>query len=447
MGFFKRSRQLLSWREPIFFSARTRDRRGWMLRGLLALVIFSAMMFGFYAQKHWGKKGPKFSVAGGVLLSAFIGVFLTATLEAPDMNREATIYDDQITSFGNAGTHMSMSTWPLRDVAFVQLIPPEEFGKPFGAMVIQTRRGQGRVGVPRHLPMRRIADVLHRQGVSVILNGWQPPEPEPKVEPHAPPPPPDVMPMTSARVERLDEGEAGQIISPFNYRLGMTMALGPFLVSLIVGLAGCAYAIYWIAFVKGPAPLHPAIAGFGGLGLIVFGLWFTGRFGNLAPSLYLLRVAKSVIEMRPGAVLNPRDPDVIYIDVIPRANWGKAMLKSFSDTGLLKVDELSRTILFEGDLERWRIPAASLISAEVESYRAAGSVEGQQQVETFYVAVIRANVGGSVWEAPVSKCHVEFRPKDNRLREENAIALRDRIRAIMPSGPGAARPAQPGVVS
>src|SRR5262249_52957325 len=120
---------------------------------------------------------------------------------------------------------------------------------------------------------------------------------------------------------------------------------------------------------------------------------------------------------------------------IPRANWGKAMAKDFSDCGLLKVDPASRSVLFEGDHERWRIPAASLISAEVESYRPAGSIEGHEG-EAYYVTTIRATVGGGTWEAPVSKCHVEFRPKDNALRESNARALRDQIRTLLP----AARP-------
>jgi hypothetical protein len=147
--------------------------------------------------------------------------------------------------------------------------------------------------------------------------------------------------------------------------------------------------------------------------------------------------------MRPHAVLDPREPEAVSVDVIPRTNWGKAMVRNATDSGLLAVDELSRCVLFEGDQQRWKIPAASLISAEVESYRPAGHVEGRDG-EIFYVTVIRANVGGDVWEAPVSKCHVEFRPKDNRLREANALALRDRIRAIMSTGLGTIRPAPMG---
>ena len=61
MKWFKASKRLLSWREPVLFAARTRDRRGWMLRGLLALVIFAAMMVGFSLDKG-GPRRPRFSI-------------------------------------------------------------------------------------------------------------------------------------------------------------------------------------------------------------------------------------------------------------------------------------------------------------------------------------------------------------------------------------------------
>ena len=53
------------------------------------------------------------------------------------------------------------------------------------------------------------------------------------------------------------------------------------------------------------------------------------------------------------------------------------------------------------------------------------------------MTVIRANVDGRVWEAPVSKCHVEFRPKTNRLRETNALGLCELIRTLKPAELGA----------
>ena len=203
----------------------------------------------------------------------------------------------------------------------------------------------------------------------------------------------------------------------------------------IPGLLLCGYSIYRLKFLRAPATVADITAGFGGLGLFFGGFWFTNRFGNFLPAHYLRAVARAVIELRPGALLDPREPEAVCVDVIPRANWGKPMIRTATDMGLLKVDPLLRCLLFEGDRERWRIPAASLISAGVESYRSASHVEGQQGGEVYFVAVIRANVGGQVWENSVSKFHVELRPKTNRLREANAIAIRDSIVELRPTVP------------
>jgi hypothetical protein len=437
---FKSAKPLLTWREPWLFAARTRDRRGWLRRGALALLISAGMMVGFAADKNLGRRA-NVPWAGGVLISVLIGAFLTSMLDAPDFNRDVTISDDNINSIGIAGPHVSMSTWALRDVQWVRLIPPEEFGRSFGAMEFQTGRYWVRVGVPASMPMARIADVLHSQGVSVALMGWEPraPEADRTAEFGVEAPAATVMPLSSARVERLGEGEAGRILRPFHFRLALAMYLGPLAATAIPGLVLCAYAIYRVKVLRAAATVADAMEVFGGLGLIMGGFWFTQRLGNFLPAHYLRTVARSVIERRPATLFDPRDPDSVCVDVIPRANWGKSMTRNATDMGLVKVDLLARCLPFEGDQERWQIPAASLISAEVESYRPASHVEGQQGGEVYFVTVIRADVGGQVWEAPVSKFHVELRPKTNRLREANAIAIRDRISEPMPAGAGPTR--------
>ncbi len=385
------------------------------------------------------------SWAGGVLISALIGVFLTSMLDAPDFRRQITITDDGISSIGVAGAHVSMGTWALRDVLAVRLIPPEEFGRSFGAMEFRTHRYGVRLGVPASMSMTRIADVLHSQGIPVLLAGWEPMDPEAVVRPElaVEAPAPAAMPSASARVERLGEMEAGRILSPFHFRLALSMYLGPLAAAVIRGILICGYAIYRVKILRAPATVADAGEIFAGLGLILGGFWFTQRFGNFLPAHYLRAVARSVIELRPEAPFDPRDPEAVCVDVIPRANWGKPMMRNATDMGLLKVDPLSRCLLFEGDQERWRIPAASLVSVGVESYRPAGYVEGQQGGEIYYMTVIRANVGGEVWENAVSTFHVELRPKTNRLREANAMAIRDRIGELRPAAlvigdPGAA---------
>ena len=437
MKLFKWATPLITWKEPWMFAARTRGRRGWRRRAALVLLIYTGMMLGFYADKNWGGLGPKFSTADAVLMSAFIGVFLTSLLDAPGLNRQITITDESINAVGNVGQDISRSIWALRDVLWVRLIRPEELGRSFGAMELLTRRVRARVGVPASMSMARIADVLHSLEIRVTLAGWEPRDPGAGrgSDIGAEAPAPAAMPTASARVERLGEGEAGRILSPFHSDIALAMHLGPLMATVIPGLVLGGYMIYRVKILLAPATVADFTAGFGGMGLFFGGFWFTNRFGNFLPACYLRAVARSVIELRPAALFDPRESEAVCVNVIPRANWGKPMARTATDMGFLKVDPLSRCLLFEGDRERWRIPAASLISAGVESYRPAGHVEGEPGCEVEFVTVIRANVGGQVWENSVSKFHVELRPETNRLREANAFAIRDSIGELRPTAP------------
>jgi hypothetical protein len=428
------SRPLLSWNEPILFAARIRDRRGWLMRGLLALVIFIVMIVGFLAQHKWGR-GPRFSPAGAVMLSAAVALFLTSLLDAPGMNKGVSIYGDRITTLGNAGTVHSLASWRFRDIVRVRLYTPEEFGRSFGAMEVATTRGSEWLGVPAKMPSRRIAEVLARQGVEVVLPGWEPDLEEPR------PTIPTLVgaPTASARLEALDERQAGQIQTPARRNLAMAIEIVPLLVPLgaVVGLIG--YLVYRLVAARGPFSGLDLAVGLGGVVLAIGGIWFAGRFGAVLPARYQRRAARSVVELRPEALFNPADPDVDFVRVVPRVNWGKLMLNQATDVGFLKVDRASRCLLFEGDIQRWRIPAQSLVSVAVESYVPLGKPEGPPRPEDppqerYYLTVIKARVGDDEWEAPVSRAPVAWRPRNNRVREADAADLRDRIRDLLPSG-------------
>jgi hypothetical protein len=428
------SRPLLSWNEPVLFAARIRDRRGWLMRGLLALAFFAVMMFAFFAEQRWGR-GLNVSPAVAVLMSAAIGLSFTSMLDTPGLNKEVTIDAERISTFGNAGTVHSHASWRLRDIVRVRLYTPEEFGRSFGAMELIRRRRSVWLGVPAKMPARRIAEVLAQQGVEVLLPGWEPElvEPRPTI--------PTLVgtPTASARVERLDERQAGQIRTPTRQNFAMALEIIPLLIPLlaVVGLIGS--VIYRFVAARGPLSGLDLPVGLGGVVLSIGGLWFAGRFGSVVPARFLRGAARSVVELRPEALFNPADPDADFVSVVPRANWGKLMLNQATDLGFLKVDQASRCLLFEGDHERWRIPAQSLVSVAVESYVPLGKPQGpprenEPDQERYYLTVIKARVGDEEWEAPVSKAAVEWRPRNNRLREANAVALRDRIRDLLPSG-------------
>jgi hypothetical protein len=100
--------------------------------------------------------------------------------------------------------------------------------------------------------------------------------------------------MTSARIERVGEGEAGQILTSFRLRLGLMMTLAPLVVSPNARLGLCRYTIYRVKILHALASIVDAAAGLGGIVPIISGFWCTSRFGNFVPMRYLHGEARSV---------------------------------------------------------------------------------------------------------------------------------------------------------
>lgn len=73
------------------------------------------------------------------------------------------------------------------------------------------------------------------------------------------------------------------------------------------------------------------------------------------------------------------------------------MRAAASDVGLRVVDRQKREIRFEGDKERWRIPAAAIQYCEVEVFI---HQQGAYRNKIYFV-VLRANHRGGFWEAPI----------------------------------------------
>ena len=130
-------------------------------------------------------------------------------------------------------------------------------------------------------------------------------------------------------------------------------------------------------------------------------------------------------------LVEPNDPDALFVEVVPKLNWGKAMLENASDIGLLLVDQARREVRFEGDKERWRVPAASITSCEIEKF-----VHGQGAGATriFYV-VVRATRREGFWEVPLRERtgHGLLSSKRKNLAGRLAAAIQ-KIRDVAPVG-------------
>ncbi len=236
----------------------------------------------------------------------------------------------------------------------------------------------------------------------------------------------------SARVEPLPAGEAGKVLtSGFVFRANV-LGLSPLLLGLAVaGLVG------WLAYSAwdtwGVAELAAAISA--GVLVVAGALIFMVRYEQYLPTAYQHRRLLSVLRGREEHYVDPDDPEALCVEVIPRANWGKVMAQTASDVGLLKVDRQRRAVLFEGDRERWVIPAESILACEVEEYMAFANAEESKNAQRAIVVLV-ANVEGRPWEAPVVPQNTAFRPWTIDLRRELAKKLQAAIAEVMPPREG-----------
>jgi hypothetical protein len=116
-------------------------------------------------------------------------------------------------------------------------------------------------------------------------------------------------------------------------------------------------------------------------------------FGNR----YLRNVLRRELGRRTSVLVDPNDPDALFVECVPKLNWGKLMLDNARDAGLMVVDRQRREIRFEGDKERWRIPAGAIQYCELEVFI---QQQGHYRNKMYYV-VLRVNHRSGFWEAPI----------------------------------------------
>lgn len=221
-----------------------------------------------------------------------------------------------------------------------------------------------------------------------------------------PAPPADLPPRARVDVRQIDSSPSQRVLSKWHvfvlYMIGL-LAL-PILV-LALGTVAVAYPVLFKDR-NFPSPLpsltlspEQALALFilgavVALVAILYGLLLPNYLGNA----YLRSVAVRKIRARPDALVNPRDADARFVEIIPRANWNRMMLENTTDIGFLAVDAQRREIRFEGDCQRCRIPADAIFSCTLE--KSLVSQTAQPKAPGNWLVVVRAYSETGVWEAP-----------------------------------------------
>jgi hypothetical protein len=210
--------------------------------------------------------------------------------------------------------------------------------------------------------------------------------------------------LPAAEIRPLAPDFAGRVLTRRTALIGNAWALAALLL-LFAGLGLAAWGgITAFPDDKSNRTVSPETKAVGTATLAVGGLFFLGTavFFLVNPTYlgnrYLLKVVKREFARRTGCVVEPDDPEALFVEVVPKLNWGKVSLESASDVGFLRVDTARHEVLFEGDKERWRIPAAAIVSCDTEFF-----VEGQgtHGATKIFYAVLRARHPGQFWEAPI----------------------------------------------
>jgi hypothetical protein len=235
-----------------------------------------------------------------------------------------------------------------------------------------------------------------------------------------------VSTLVAAKVLSVPDQEAGLILSDKNRWIATVLGLLP----TFLGLGSCGLAAL-IAVTQADELTGWEIAAIvlGGVAIAVGALVWMGYFSDYIPSLWYHRVARRVLAERPESFVQPDDPGAFFIQMIPRKNWGRVMLENADEVGFMRLDTTRVVILFEGDRERWMIPRESVISCELEAFDIGPN--DPNAGPAFWLVVLKANVGGVVWEAPIAPrptVLAKHTPSGRRLRAED---LHRRIRGLL----------------
>jgi hypothetical protein len=242
----------------------------------------------------------------------------------------------------------------------------------------------------------------------------------------AEPPPLARTARGSAEIQPVPEPYGGTVLTPWHLTVGTIIAFLPLVLSM--GTAGAALA-YGANHGDDLSTAETVLLLGTAVGVLVLGFWFVVCYSDFLPSRYLYRLSKQAVFQRPDRLVEPDNPEALYVQVIPRRNWGRVMLENASDIGFLWVDRSRRLLLFEGDRERWRIPAQAIVSCEVQHFLLGG--DQHSGGKKFFLAVLRAQTGDAVWEAPVTRRHIYWGKRLERQREEDANLVRTEILSLI----------------
>jgi hypothetical protein len=159
---------------------------------------------------------------------------------------------------------------------------------------------------------------------------------------------------------------------------------------------------------------------------------------QFAAARYQVGVGKRRLGVRPNALFGPNEEGLMPVEVFDRKAWTSVICKSI-DFGFLQIDPRSRVLLFEGDKNRWHLPASSLTRCRIEEAHV-GS-EGNAQAEKRYYVALSVDCDGEEWEVGLIPTRSQFGHDGKDARYARARALFEQLEEVVARRPASAHTA------
>ena len=246
----------------------------------------------------------------------------------------------------------------------------------------------------------------------------------------------------SARVRPVPPPYAGRAQNPRNRLRGKCLRWGLTLLPLPLVLGALLGGGYFLAEVAPRQQVSVEAVAVGmiavGIACLVFIRWWF-RPERQIPVVLSIRfdhgLIRRAVAERPNPLVAADDSRAVFAEMSPRRLWAQGTAKCGEyNQGLLLVDDGRGALLFEGDYERYWIPAGAVLACDVEALSGMAATTA-----SFYAVVLRVRLGGGVWEFPFFPlAGIEG---GNNL--ERATALRLRVEGLCGRDFGTPLPAPP----
>jgi hypothetical protein len=232
-----------------------------------------------------------------------------------------------------------------------------------------------------------------------------------------------------AHIETINEPSAGTILTTKNALIqtliAIISAVSSFVIAfipfgLVCGLVNnptdwmIGIAVGWMAF------------------SIIFGLVWNLYYPNFLTAQFRLRQTRKAFLKRSGVAVDLRNPKIIFVDIVPRANWGLSFMENAEEIGFLEVDLKRQELIFEGDRERCWIPADSILEVKHESFSDPASQAHQSAPALNHLITVCAMTEQGPWEFCFYRRHHTLRRRTANRKLTDSLELEAEIRQLLP---------------